>query len=119
MHVCDWTDLELEFARVEASVIQGAAAASPFQLFATPAGPECLHRCARRYRAAQYNAIAPVWRGERYAHGRIRVAYLSADLRDHPVAQLTAGLFERHDRARFETTRFRSNLIPIIRYASV
>jgi protein O-GlcNAc transferase len=104
MHVCDWTDLELEFARVEASVIQGAAAASPFQLFATSAGPECLHRCARRYRADQYNAMAPIWRGERYAHGRIRVAYLSADLRDHPVAQLTAGLFERHDRTRFETT---------------
>jgi predicted O-linked N-acetylglucosamine transferase (SPINDLY family) len=88
---------------VEAAVTGGAAAASPFQLFATPVGPECLHRCARRYRADQYNAIAPIWRGERYAHGRIRVAYLSADLRDHPVAQLTAGLFERHDRTRFET----------------
>ena len=45
----------------------------------------------------------PLWRGERYAHGRIRVAYLSADLRDHPVAALTAGMFARHDRTRFET----------------
>jgi predicted O-linked N-acetylglucosamine transferase (SPINDLY family) len=104
MHVCDWTDLELACARVEAAVADGAAAASPFQLFATAVGPQCLHQCALRYRADQYKTIAPIWRGERYAHGRIRVAYLSADLRDHPVAQLTAGLFERHDRARLETT---------------
>jgi predicted O-linked N-acetylglucosamine transferase (SPINDLY family) len=31
------------------------------------------------------------------------VAYLSADLRTHPVGILMAGVFEHHDRARFET----------------
>jgi protein O-GlcNAc transferase len=103
MHVCDWTDLAADFAQLEAAVMGGAAAASPFQLFATPAGPECQLRCAMRYRSDQYYAGAPLWQGERYTHGRIRVAYLSADLRDHPVAHLTAGMFERHDRTRFET----------------
>jgi len=34
--------------------------------------------------------------------GRIRLGYLSADLRTHPVAFLIAGLIERHDRRRFE-----------------
>ena len=37
---------------------------------------------------------------------RIRIGYFSADFRTHPVTQLTAGLFERHDRARFEVTAF-------------
>ncbi len=32
----------------------------------------------------------------------MRIAYLSADFRQHPVAHLTAELFERHDRSRFE-----------------
>ena len=32
------------------------------------------------------------------------MAYLSADFHDHPVAYLTAGLFEHHDRSRFEIT---------------
>lgn len=45
----------------------------------------------------------PIWHGERYAHDRIRLAYVSADFRDHPVAILTAGLFAQHDRSRFET----------------
>jgi predicted O-linked N-acetylglucosamine transferase (SPINDLY family) len=45
-----------------------------------------------------------IWRGERYSHDRIRIAYLSPDLSDHPVAQQIVGLFEEHDRSRFEIT---------------
>lgn len=44
----------------------------------------------------------PIWQGERYDHDRLRVAYLSADFHTHAIAYLTAGLFERHDRLRFE-----------------
>ena len=38
------------------------------------------------------------------AAGRIRVAYLSADFHEHAMSQLMAGVFERHDRERFEVT---------------
>ena len=37
---------------------------------------------------------------------RIRLGYVSRDFYDHPVGQLVAGLFERHDRERFETYVF-------------
>jgi len=33
---------------------------------------------------------------------RLRIGYVSGDFRDHATAHLTAGLFERHDRDRFE-----------------
>jgi predicted O-linked N-acetylglucosamine transferase (SPINDLY family) len=33
---------------------------------------------------------------------RIRIAYLSSDFRNHPIVHLTAELYERHDRRRFE-----------------
>ncbi len=36
-------------------------------------------------------------------HDKIRIAYVSADFRDHPVAAQIVELFERHDRTRFET----------------
>src|SRR5581483_11407187 len=48
-------------------------------------------------------AIISLWNGEIYAHQRIRVAYISADFREHPVSFLMAGVFEQHDKARFET----------------
>jgi protein O-GlcNAc transferase len=45
-----------------------------------------------------------LWRGERYAHDKIRVAYSSTDFRDHVLSDAMAGCFEYHDRSRFQTT---------------
>ena len=62
-------------------------------------------QCARNFIASAYPAAGtPIWQGERYDHSRIRVAYLSADFREHAVPYLLAGVFESHDRTRFETT---------------
>jgi predicted O-linked N-acetylglucosamine transferase (SPINDLY family) len=44
----------------------------------------------------------PLWMGAPYGHERTRIAYLSADFRQHATADLIAGLIERHDRTRFE-----------------
>ena len=104
MHVCDWSDFDGAYARLRAAVIGGRAATMPFVLLGTPADLDLQRRCASIYAADRIRASGPpLWRGERYAHGRIRLAYLSSDLRDHPVGMLTAGLFERHDRSRFAT----------------
>jgi predicted O-linked N-acetylglucosamine transferase (SPINDLY family) len=43
-----------------------------------------------------------LWSGTIYQHEKVRIAYLSADFRRHPVASLIAELIERHDRTRFE-----------------
>src|SRR5262249_34541630 len=40
--------------------------------------------------------------GSRGAGGKLRLVYLSADFGAHAVTELVAGLFERHDRTRFE-----------------
>jgi predicted O-linked N-acetylglucosamine transferase (SPINDLY family) len=47
--------------------------------------------------------LQPLWREERYRHGKIRVAYLSGDFNNTAVASLMAGVFEQHDRTKFET----------------
>jgi len=60
--------------------------------------------CARIWAARNGPAAAtPLWSGERYSHDKIRLAYLSADYRAHATAFLMAGVFESHDRNRFET----------------
>jgi len=45
---------------------------------------------------------APLWQGEAYQHARIRLAYFSCHLREHPAARLIVDLIERHDRSQFE-----------------
>jgi len=44
-----------------------------------------------------------LWRGDIHRHERIRVAYVSADFHAHATSMLMAGIFEQHDRRRFET----------------
>jgi protein O-GlcNAc transferase len=47
--------------------------------------------------------VKPSIRPSSAAGGKIRVAYVSADFRCHPMGRLTAALIEGHDRDRFET----------------
>jgi protein O-GlcNAc transferase len=104
MFLCDWAEFDALCAGLNAAVESGAVATQPFHLLACPSTPAIQLKAARTYVAEKYPARSePGWRGERYAHERIRLAYLSPDLRDHPVGHLTAGLFTRHDRSRFET----------------
>src|SRR5262249_36543333 len=86
MQVCDWRDFDASCAKLEAAVADRIAV-SPFALLACESGPDAQLRCARTYIARKYpQQPVPLWRGERYGHARIRVAYLSGDFRDHPVA---------------------------------
>jgi protein O-GlcNAc transferase len=104
MHLCDWRDFDVQCAELSADVASGRAATYPFHLLSCASTPAAQLTCARTFVVNKCPAFAePFWRGEHYGHARIRVAYLSADLREHPVAYLIAGMFERHDRSRFET----------------
>lgn len=103
---CDWDGDYLALrARVTAAVERGLRAQVPFAFLATCDSPAAQLRCARTFAADKFGAAGgPLARGRTYAHERIRVAYVSADLRHHATAFLTAELFERHDRRRFEWT---------------
>ena len=93
-------------SRIEAELLDRAAAGAqlaPFVLTALTDDATLLHQVARHYAQTRYPpAAAPQWQGPRYAHARLRVAYLSADFHDHATAYLMAELFEIHDRHHFE-----------------
>jgi protein O-GlcNAc transferase len=104
MMICDWTDWEAEVSRLLLATRNGAPALL-FPILSISSSPADQLAFAQRHMADQYPPSDPaLWNGEIYHHERIRVAYLSADLRDHPVAHLVAGLFEQHDKSRFEVT---------------
>ena len=103
-HLCDWDDLSALISKVSDYVRKGRRVLTPFVVIASSDSSRLQLQCARDYVAKEFPPAARMlWQGERYAHERIRIAYLSADFRKHPVAFLTAGLFECHDRTKFET----------------
>ena len=102
--LCDWTNHAADTASVVAEVRAGKRAIHPFIFLGLWDRPEDHQACARIWSNHHYPpAGMPLWRGERYTHDRIRIAYVSADFHDHPMAYLMSGLFECHDRSRFET----------------
>jgi predicted O-linked N-acetylglucosamine transferase (SPINDLY family) len=104
LQCCDWRHLERDRARIAADVKAGKPVIQPFINVTLSSSMSEQLQCARTAIAAQWPwQPRALWRGEPYAHDRIRVAYISADFRDHAVARLVAGLFEHHDRSRFET----------------
>jgi predicted O-linked N-acetylglucosamine transferase (SPINDLY family) len=100
---CNWTDLEADVSHLLSSISEGQLASSPHLLLSIPSSPADQLKCAKGY-IADRPSFPKMWRGEIYSHDRIRIAYLSADFREHPVAYMIAGLFEQHDKTRFETT---------------
>ncbi len=102
---CDWQHLDRDRTRIAADVKAGKPVIQPFINLTLSASMADQLQCARTSIAYQWpKQSRALWRGERYAHDKIRVAYISADFRDHAVARLVAGLFEHHDKMRFETT---------------
>jgi protein O-GlcNAc transferase len=105
MQCCDWRGWADSVRRLERDVRDGACASNPFALLGLSTSARDQLLCAQTWVRNKCPAAAsPLWQGEASANDKIRVAYLSADFRDHPMAVLMAGVFERHDRARFETT---------------
>jgi len=100
---CDWAGLEDERLKIATALRAGKPSIVPFANVMISDSPADQMHCARLWVERQTQVQAPLWRGERYQHERIRLAYLSGDFREHPVAFLLAGVLERHNKEWFET----------------
>jgi len=100
---CDWRDYTSLTATLEAGITSGKRLTPPSLYTASGISPQAHLRCARSFVERKWGAVrAPSWPRSRYGHERIRLAYVSGDLREHAVSMLMASVFERHERERFE-----------------
>lgn len=107
MRLCDWRHFDDDLQALQRGIEAGAPVASPFVLLAALDRPGLQRMAAERMVALLYppnDALGPIAR--RAAAPRLRIGYFSGDFREHPLASLTARLFELHDRSRFEVTAF-------------
>ena len=105
MQICDWKDLEVDLERLYAELRAGKAL--PFPMLSLIDSPS-IHRAAAKLWVEQQHphdrALGPI--AKRASSAKIHVAYFSPDFRNHPIARLTAELFEIHDRSKFVVTAF-------------
>jgi predicted O-linked N-acetylglucosamine transferase (SPINDLY family) len=101
--LCDWSQRDEIESEIRRRVADGSAVIPPLTLLRYCNDEAGQLACARRYAASRVpESPRSLPRGSCRDDGPIRLAYLSADFRQHPVAQLIVELIERHDRTRFE-----------------
>lgn len=107
---CEWGTIDQDRARLSAGIAKGERLIDPQGYLSICTSPESQLRCARIVMQDEGAGFPSPARGggePRSGGGgdsKIRIAYLSADFRPHPVAFLIAGVFEHHDRNAFELT---------------
>jgi protein O-GlcNAc transferase len=102
LHLCNWTNFYAESQHLASSVRSGIAAAQPFSFLSIASSPFDQFQCAKLWTATKHplNRRA-LWTRERHRHDRVCIAYVSSDLRPHPMSHVVAGLFENHDREKY------------------
>ena len=105
MALCNWSDFHDECARLIATINNKDAHSPPFEVLAIATSAADQLKCAKTWAAKTFprSELPERQHVVQNKHTRIRVAYLSADFRDHAVSILLAGVFEQHDRSQFET----------------
>lgn len=107
MRVCDWRNAAQDIAALEARLAQSESVSTPWPILALTDSQELQYNAAHvwaRITHPENTILGGIARHTR--RGKIRIGYFSMDFRDHPVAQLTARMFELHDRTNFEIYAF-------------
>lgn len=107
LHCCDWNGFEELREEILQAVRQKKRACRQLAFLALSDSSADQLECARVVSAHNYPRSAlQLWQGERYAHERIRVGYVSPDFREHPVGHSFVGVLEAQDKSRFEICAF-------------
>jgi protein O-GlcNAc transferase len=104
MYCADWRDFDAHKRALEAGVRAGRRMVQPFIFQAITESPQDAQTCSRVWAREKYPEIPsvphePVSRGDAK---KIRIGYLSGEFRQQATAILMAGVYEHHDRDRFE-----------------
>jgi protein O-GlcNAc transferase len=102
----DWGGYESDVSSLLLKLHRQEIAALPFTLLSLTDDRNSQVKAAQEFTKTEHppqNLLGPI---QKYSNPKIKIAYFSADFKDHPVSYLTAELFELHDRNQFEVYGF-------------
>jgi predicted O-linked N-acetylglucosamine transferase (SPINDLY family) len=106
LHGGDWRDFAPLRARIQEGVRAGRRVVQPFHYTAISDSPADSQACAMIFTNHHFPPAPPLAGPARRAHEKIRLGYVAGEFREHATSWLMAGLFESHDREKFELVAF-------------
>jgi predicted O-linked N-acetylglucosamine transferase (SPINDLY family) len=100
---CDWNELGSLIDEIESDVCSGRLSAEPFGWQGVARSERSLYFCAKLFNKKEFpKFVGGSTRQPLNNHGKIRIGYLSGELREQATSHLIVGVLESHDRSRFE-----------------
>ena len=106
MKICLWDNHEAEIKKISELIKQGKKINQPFAHLSITDDIYELKKVAEIYTKSKYQNVINRININNTKNEKIRIAYFSADFREHPVSILTAEMFELHDKSLFEIYAF-------------
>lgn len=107
MQQCQWADYHDRVEALLRDLAAGRPVCLPFPLLSLTDDVVLHKRASQAWIESTHKRARAAWvPKECSVNRRFKIGYFSGDFCNHPVAYLTAGLFETHDRSRFEIFAF-------------
>ena len=106
MKICLWDNHEAEIKKISELVKQGKKINQPFAHLSITDDIYELKKVAEIFTKSKYQNVINKVDINNTKNEKIRIAYFSADFKEHPVSILTAEMFELHDKNLFEIYAF-------------
>ncbi len=105
--ICDWNLYDKNKTELENKIKERAKVSEPLIMLALTDSPNIQQLASEIYVQSDYsspNNVIPIIKKPR--NRKIRIGYYSADFHHHATSYLMAGLFELHDKSKFEIIAF-------------
>jgi predicted O-linked N-acetylglucosamine transferase (SPINDLY family) len=104
---CDWHDLDNHLKKLADRLLIDAQAVQPFAIATTLDAPALQKLASDIFAKSQFPASTALGLPtKRHPASKIKIGYYSADFHDHATTHLMAGVFDWHDKAKFEIIAF-------------
>ena len=107
MNICDWKNYESTVLELRNKIHCKFKTLSPFSALSLTPSLALQHQASKTWIKDKHpfdSSLGAIPKSAR--HSKIRIGYYSADFRNHPVSILSVGLFEYHDKSKFELIGF-------------
>jgi len=106
MLACDWTNFEKIITEIFNLTHEDRMGSEPFGFQGIANSERLLKKCAEIYSNDKYPVLGNLSADIKYQHHKIRIGYLCGEFRNQATSILMAGVWELHDKSKFEIFAF-------------
>ena len=106
MHLCSWGSHSKNLEILKKGVETAEKVIHPFHFLSLVDDPRLQTLASKIYAKSKFGQYDATQLGINKANQKIKIAYFSADFRNHAITNMTAEVFELHDKERFEVYAF-------------